>query len=439
MQDSSTTPPYTTPTALMLELEILLQKPQKKSDVWQSDSARLAALVHNMTLVSETSDNDYLKGLALCRWAQTTGVVAAKKKNIQATRFRSKCPPSLCSLGKVELFNAALDLMSNLRSDWCKEYISEQIQSQYLDKKGLAHLSKWAEKTANSPKVLLEMMLHEVNSSLGSEKTVLALIKEASNKLNYAHCHTAEVAAAQLHQAVAFILQHTTTAKSKKIGSALLGLLQTAFSKARATHPTVVIHSPFVMAIHATLEQFDKTNFRKTAQAIASQQIAPTFSVITEICSSGGHDGISYSRLLFPSLIKTYPNFEKLLVEATRANQLLSLMRIPPDSSEESNLEDTATSVYARLLPTWHDFYVANPARSELDFLNINLLEAAKLNGIEMLGVEGDVVVFDAIIHRMKDENLAPKNNVQILKPSVIFRRANGTYRVVLPAIVTPA
>jgi hypothetical protein len=193
------------------------------------------------------------------------------------------------------------------------------------------------------------------------------------------------------------------------------------------------------MAIHATLEQFDKTNFRKTAQAIASQQIAPTFSVITEICSSGGHDGISYSRLLFPSLIKTYPNFEKLLVEATRANQLLSLMRIPPDSSEESNLEDTATSVYARLIPTWHDFYVANPAQSELDFINVNLLEAAKLNGIEMLGKEGDVVPFDAITHRIKDENLAPKNNVQILRPSVIFRRVNGTYRVVLPAIVTPA
>jgi predicted RNA methylase len=76
---------------------------------------------------------------------------------------------------------------------------------------------------------------------------------------------------------------------------------------------------------------------------------------------------------------------------------------------------------------------------SRLVFLNINLIEAAKLNGIEMLGKDGDVVPFDAIIHRMIDENLVPKNNVQILKPSVIFRRANGTYRVILPAIVTPA
>lgn len=438
MQDSKPTQPPSNPSDPMLELETLLQRPQTKSNEWQTDSARLAALVHNMTLVSETTDDNYLKGLALCRWAQTTGVLAAKKKNIQATRFRSKCPPSLDSLGKVELVNAALDLMTNLRSDWCKEYISEQIQSQYLDKKGLANLSKWAEKTANSPNELLEMMLHEVNSSEGSEKAALVQIKEASNKLNYEHCHSAEMAATQLSQAVAFILQSTTSAKSKKIGSALLGLLQTVFSKAKATHPTVVIHSPFVMAIYATLEQLDKTNFRKTAQAIASQQIAPTFSVMTELCSSGGHDGIRYSRLLYPSLLKTYPNFEKLLVEATRTNQLLDQIRGPLDSIEENTLEDSATSVYARLLPTWHDFYAANPGQSELDFLNVNLLEAAKLNGVEMLGKVGDVVAFDAVNHRMKDENLAPKSNVQILKPTVIFRRTNGTYRVVLPAIVMP-
>ncbi len=439
MQNSTTTPPSSSPADLMLEFEIMLQKPQTKSDEWQMESARLAAVMHNMTLGSETTDDNYLKGLALCRWAQTTGVIAAKKKNIQAIRFRSKCPPSLDSLGKVELVNAALDLMSNLRSDWCKEYISKQIQSQYLDKKGIAHLSKWAEKTANSPNELLEMMLHEVNTSGGDEKTALLLIKEAANKLHYEHCHTAETAAAQLYPAVVFILKHITTAKNKKIGSALFGLLQSAVSKAKATHPTVVIHSSFVMAINAILEQLDKTIYRKAAQAIALQQITPTFSVITELCSSGGHDGICYSRLLFPALINTYPNFEKLLVEATRTNQLLSLMRSSPESREESNLEDTATSVYARLLPTWHDFYVANPARSELDFLNVNLLEAAKLNGIELLGKEGDVVPFDAVTHRLKNENFVPKNDVQIVKPSVIFRRANGTYRIVLPAIVTPA
>jgi len=438
MQET-TTPPSTSSTDLMLKFEILLQRPQRKSEEWQTESARLAAIMHNMTLGNETTDHEYLKGLALCRWAQTTGVIAAKKKNIQAIRFRSKRPPSLDSLGKVELVYAALDLMTNLRSDWCKEYISEQIQRQYLDKKGLAYLSKWAEKTANSPTELMEMILHEVNSSEGSEKTALLLIKEASNKINYEHCHTAEMAAAQLYPAVVFILQRITTAKSKKTGSALFGLLQSIIGKAKEIHPTVIIHSPFIVSINAILTQLDKTNFRKTAQAIASQQIAPTFSIITELCSSGGHDGISYSRLLFHSLIKTYPHFEKLLVEATRKNQLLSLMKGPLDDSEENNLEDNATSIYARLIPSWHDFYLANLARSELDFLNINLLEAAKLNGIEMLGKDGDVVPFDVITHRLIDENLVPKNNVQILKPSVIFRRANGTYRVILPAIVTPA
>jgi hypothetical protein len=49
-----------------IELEKLLETPNKSSNDWQTNSARLVALEHNKTLVAETDDFSYMRSLALC-------------------------------------------------------------------------------------------------------------------------------------------------------------------------------------------------------------------------------------------------------------------------------------------------------------------------------------------------------------------------------------
>lgn len=438
MQESSAQIKPSMETSVTLDLETLLQSPKKKSNDWQAEVARLTAVEHNKTLSTDTSDFEYMRSLALCRWAQTAGVIEARKKNIQPTRFRTTTPPSLDLLGNPQLVNAALDLMAGLRGDWCKDYIAAQLQNQLLDKKGLTRLLEWAEKTSRSAAELLETVLLNSIASKANEKKALMLIKDVGSKLSFAQNLSAETAALNFLVAVRFINQLFAEGQSKKIGLVLTSLLKTSVQKVQATHPTVVIHGPFVIAIQSIRKQLEETAYKKSAQTIASQQIAPTLTVLADLCSIGGQDGVSYARLLLPSLRNTYQNFDKQLDDAARTNTLLRQLKDTDLNHGENSLEDSATSIYARLLPSWHDYYTCHQDRNDLSLLNATLLEAAKLNGIEFLGIVGEVLPFDPVVHRLQKVELTATGNVYILRPGVIFRRTNNTYRIVLPAIVSP-
>jgi hypothetical protein len=420
-----------------LDLETLLQSPKKTSSDWQAETARLTAVEHNKTLSTDTSDFEYMRSLALCRWAQTAGVIAAKKKNIQATRFRITAPPSLDLLGNAQLVNAALDLMVSLRGDWCKDYIAAQLQKQLLDKKNLTRLLEWAVKTSQSAAELLETVLLNSIASIADEKKALMLIKDVGSQLTFTQNLSAETAALNFLAAVRFINKLIATGQSKKITSALTSLIEIAIQKVRNTHPTVVMHGPFVIAIQSIQEQLAETSNKKTGLAIASRQISSTLTVLADLCSTGGQDGISYAKSLLPSLRNVYPNFEKQLDEAARTNTLLLELKDTDSNNGENSLEDSATSIYARLLPSWHDYFTAHDDHNNLSLLHASLLEAAKLNGIEFLGQVGEVLPFDPVIHRLQKDDQTATDNVRILRPAVIFRRTNSSYRIVLPAIVS--
>lgn len=421
-----------------LDLETLLQTPKKTSADWQAEVARLSAVEHNKTLSTDTSNFEYMRSLAFCRWAQTAGCTDAKKKNIQATRFRTTAPPSLDLLGNPQLVNAALDLMVSLRGDWCKDYIAAQLRNQLLDKKNLTRLLEWAGKTSQSAAELLETVLLNSIASTADEKKALMLIKDVGSKLTFTQNLSVETAALNFLAAVRFINKLIATGQSKKITSALTSLLEIAIQKVRNTHPTVVMHGPFVIAIQSIQEQLAETSNKKTGLAIASQQISSTLTVLADLCSTGGQDGISYARSLLPSLRNAYPNFDKQLDEAARTNTLLLELKDTDSNNSENSPEDSATSIYARLLPSWHDYFIAHNDRNNLSLLHASLLEAAKLNGIEFLGQVGEVLPFDPVIHRLQKDDQTASDNVRILRPAVIFRRTNSSYRIVLPAIVSP-
>lgn len=419
-----------------LSLEKLLLDPKKSSSEWQVAAARLTAIAHSKTLSADTDDFEYLRSLALCRWAQTAGVIEAKKKNIQAIRFRSMAPPQLEILDKPALVNAALDLMVSIRGDWCKDYIAAHLLSARLDKKGLSGLLKWAEKTSQSAVELLEIVLLYVKSSSVDEKKALMLIKFLESNLDFAKNTSAESASINFLEAVRFINPLLAAPQQKKVVSALTSLLKIAVHKVRIAHPAVVVLGPFALAIRSILDQLNATGHKKIAQEIELQLIGPTLSLMADLCSAGGQDGTSYVKTLLPVFKSAYRNFDKFLDESSRTN--VSLLQLKASGPNHLNLEDTAISIYARLLPSWHDFYTSQEDSSKLSLLNSSLIEAAKLNSIEFLGTLGEVLPFDPVSHRLQNEDTTSITNVRILKPAVIFKRENSTYRIVLPAIVSP-
>jgi hypothetical protein len=180
-----------------------------------------------------------------------------------------------------------------------------------------------------------------------------------------------------------------------------------------------------------------ETTHKKAVLEIAAQQLAPTLSALGDLCRIGGADAVSYSKLLLPSAKKAYPNFEKSFDEASRRNASLQPIKEAESDQREVRLEDSAISLYARLLPTWLDFYGSQKDTTQLSLFNADLLSAAKLNGVEFLGTPGEVLPFDPVAHRLEAGQASSASSVHIVRPAVIFKRANNSYRIVLPAIVS--
>jgi hypothetical protein len=418
-------------------LEDVLRRPRKSSADWQAEASKLASLAHIRALNSDTPDFEYLKLLALCRWAQKVGVVEAKKKNIQTIRFRTDVPPPLGLIGGVELTTASLELFVNLRASWCKDYISNELLGSSVDKKGLSLLLTWAEKISLSATGLIDTVLvKRLDSNLDEKRTIL-LIKDVSQKICFVHYFSSEASASDFLSAVQVITEKIKSCQSKKLASALVMLLQVLVQKVREAHPTVVIQGAFVLAIQAIQNQLLETAHKKAVSEIATQQIAPTMSALADLCQIGGIDAVNYSKLLLPSFKKAFMNFEKSFDEACRKNTALLPIKEAATGHEETHLEDTATSLYARLLPAWLDFYKSQKDPDQLSGFNADLLSAAKLNGIELLGTAGEVLTFDPVAHRLEGGETSHASRVSIVRPAVIFKRANSSYRIVLPAIVS--
>jgi hypothetical protein len=206
-----------------------------------------------------------------------------------------------------------------------------------------------------------------------------------------------------------------------------------AIEKVRASNPSVLIHGHFLQSLSLVQEN---QKLKKFAQKILAEQIGPTIKVLEDLCTFGGQDGISYGKILIPALKKTYLNLDKHLAEFAKTRPILLKLNSNENTDDGVNLEDIATSIYARLLPRWSDFYASHSDRNLLSLINEDLHEAARINGIEYLGNSGDIVSYDPVSQRLENDVQRTTTDVCIVRPAVIFRRVNGTYRIILPALV---
>lgn len=419
------------------ELLALLKNPQKKSSEWQEKTARLVAIEHSKSLNADSDDIEYFRALSLCKLAQTNGVTEAKKKNLQAVRFRTKPAPALNTLDTHELYAPGLELLLPLRGDWTSPYITQELVNSKVDKKGLSTLLKWAEKTATAPDELITVLLSgTLANEVASEKLILLLIKHAASDVKFQSNSSSEIAAQNLYSAVTEIASLLQKTQSKKVAQALMSLLRTCVEKSRQTHPAIVIQGPFIAAVQKIQDQFTQASIKKSSLGLVTEQASAVLSVLNDLIRFGGVEGSAYGKQILPALAEAFPNFLKAFEEASKACP--ALRQLNTGNDEEKSLEDTATSIYARLLPAWYDLVTTLGDSKQIALLTSHLIEAARLNGIEFMGQPGDKVAFDPIAHRPQKSDQQHSDTVEILRPAIIFRRQNS-YRIVLPAIVLPA
>ena len=422
------------------ELVHLLSTPTKASDVWQEQTARLVGKAHVRTLAASSDHLSYLRDIALLGWAQAVGVVAAKKKAVSPQRFRLEEPPPVGVLEGDELRYQALRMLSSVRADWCLSYVAEAIITEPADKRVADTLCSWALSNCGTFAQLLEVVVRPLSNLSTDDVRFEAYCKTVKTVASKPGWDGTKHAAKDLSDCLLLIgdialLKGVT----KDAQDALWSAIEDLEKNASRQHPLFIVEPAFIAAVAVVAEKLERTQLGKKVDGFRASLCKATVSCLHFLADR--HGAIEIERLapLVPHLRAAYPDFAKIIARlANQTPALAGLLEVTSDRKGVS-LEDAAASIYARLLPNWHAYMVSHSQPGELSGLNTSLLEAARLNGIEFLGQTDGLQKYDPILHTLQNGDLLPGSPVRLIRPAIIFRRQDASFRVITPALVVPA
>lgn len=434
MTESPESPPRL-PTELE-SLATLLGNAESKSEAWQAETGRLVAVAYVSTLSSSVTDVEYLRALALCKWAQSLKVKDALKRELSPQRFRVAEPPTLTALQPGELRRRALEVISSVKAPWCSGYIARELAHEEFDLTWASTISSWAFKNASSAVDLIDMLMKPVITKSQDSKAIEALSTQITKQFKNLTWSTARMAGQDIANSIDRLLSEA--ADKKHLFDNLWDPLSALIRRARALHPLVLIEVPLVVSI-GVLSSALKVDAQKKRLAkfkVDESLCEATVSCLADISDQANESGMAKLKSLIPILISAYPDIRGRIESAARHSPSLASLIREEDNDPISSLEDEAGALYARLLPEWHSYVAENSSDTRLSALNKTLIEAAALNGIEYQGAADDQCEYDAIAHRIVDGRVIYQGMIRIIRPAIVYRRANGSLRVLVQAAV---
>lgn len=421
----------------LMPLIAFLEKSEKKSAVWQEETGRLSSLAHLKSMSTEINDIEYLMSLALCRWAQVSGVSEAKKKTISPIRFRTKEAPLINEISNAQLFYFSLDLLSSIRAGWCFDYISETSKSSQLNKKSIDFLGKWIGKNCSTFSEIVRCLVlpsFEGNTDAPTKNLLVTQTSSLSKKIIWDSPQSASKDFAEAASLIADFIALKTN--DKKTSASLCGLLTVFVTRLCESQPFAIMEGDFLISLQHVFNNLSVPKFKKTFQDLQLKLSELTSACMLGLVQRGGSQEIQNLKPLLPLLGSLYKNFNKRLDELSRVEPLLKDLFSQDVSVRLQVTEDGAASVYSRLLPDWHSFSVSKLESPEVSVLNSMLLQAAALNGIEWLGETRDVCLYDPKLHQIISGEPPIGKQVKIVRPAIIYKRGAQSYRIVLRGIV---
>jgi hypothetical protein len=421
----------------LMPLIAFLEKSEKKSAVWQEETGRLSSLAHLKSMSTEINDIEYLMSLALCRWAQVSGVSEAKKKTISPIRFRTKEAPLINEISNAQLFYFSLDLLSSIRAGWCFDYISETSKSSQLNKKSIDLLGKWIGKNCSTFSEIVRCLVlpsFEGNTDAPTKNLLVTQTSSLSKKIIWDSPQSASKDFAEAASLIADFIALKTN--DKKTSASLCGLLTVFVTRLCESQPFAIMEGDFLISLQHVFNNLSVPKFKKTFQDLQLKLSELTSACMLGLVQRGGSQEIQNLKPLLPLLGSLYKNFNKRLDELSRVEPLLKDLFSQDVSVRLQVTEDGAASVYSRLLPDWHSFSVSKLESPEVSVLNSMLLQAAALNGIEWLGETRDVCLYDPKLHQIISGEPPIGKQVKIVRPAIIYKRGAQSYRIVLRGIV---
>jgi hypothetical protein len=420
------------------ELQKLLDDAKPESEYWQEIVGKLVSQRHLRTLQADTADKEFLHCVCLVVRAQAAGSKIAKKKTLSLARFKDRQPADFSSIQTADDQKLVLGLLSKCRGAWCLQFISETLQALSTDRSTIPILIKWSRKCSVDPSIFWTSTVPPLLKSKVDEKSKLMAIKEWEKSATgfirqtdgkqscQEFAHLLAVLATALHQESA----------NKKLSSAIITAITFYTSRLRERIPMSIIDGVFCSAVfdfRSKLISEDQITEWQELQVNLSESAA---SLLNSLVRMHGPTSAEFWSNRLPILKRAYPKIEELLAAYTTENQLIDRLL-----GKSNGMESSANSIYEledrvlNLLLSWQNFRTQQPVLSETDSLDLLVRGVAKNIGIEYFGEIGGSCTYDPIEHSMIDQKSSALA-VTILQPGIRLKRADGTQKILHPAIV---
>ena len=417
-------------------LRTLLDEPKPKDEAWQAQAGRAVSILA-VGFLKESDDEAALRAAALLSLAQSLGVKEARRRAIKLSRWAVTAPPALTTLPVKDEQQAALTALAKLTTPWSRQYAEQAIADLSLPEDFLGELLKWARATfPDNLSFVREFYAPQVAAVRSAERTA-ALLKDATKLLRPSKPEPAAKLAECSSALIGALCQSArpVAAEEKAFGSSVAGLLHLVQDQAAAA-PAVLLQPTFVMSVGRLAAITEKGAAAKQVATAAEALALATISVLTADLERTGRQAALHWREMVPTWRSAYPSWDECIASAVVVSPALAMLSGGDDLAPESPDTYESEAVFARLLPAWEAFVSELPDASRASSLSAMLRQAAETVGVVPMGEKGAIVSYDPLSHHLDDEQSEPPSQVRVVRPGVQVLRADGSARVLVPALV---
>lgn len=436
-------PPVPADTAPSLPTDLLrglLNDPNPKDEAWQESAGRAVAMLA-VGFLKEPDDQAALRAAALLALAQSLGVKEARKRSVKLSRWADLAPPPLSRLPVKDEQHAALNALAKVRAAWSRSYAEQTLADPALPDELVGDVLKWARATFSDAWSFVHDFYAPQIAACASAERSAVLLKEAPRLLKLARPTAAPEVAKSLSTLTSSFCQSVRTeasdAKSFVAGvSALLGVAEDH----AAALPAVLLQPAFALSMGQLSAAAAKGAASKPVATAADTFALATVSLLMADIEWLGAQAIARWQAMVQTWRAVYPRWDEHIKAAAGIQPAIAALAadgVPEVPSEADGY--AAEAVFARLLPAWDAFVAELPDPGRASSLTGMLRQAAQTAGVEPLCRKGDVVDYDPLSHHLAEQGNEVPRQVSIVRPGVQARRADGSTRVLVPALVAAA
>lgn len=415
-----------------------LGKADKGSVEWQDTISRLVGLAHVRAHLDETPLLEAMTLMSLIALAEIEGSKEAKKRIINTSKIKTKLPEQFALPDNESESLAYLSFLSKIKEPWCLDFIRSQLREEIKSKKILDAYLRWTGRNIESPCDVITYMLAPILISNSSEKIKLFSLKGAELMLSGLPIFASKSFAIALYSfSDEWLKLFAVFNGSDKVKSGLFNLLHRYFRNRIGSCPGLTLEVEFLHGVKKIVSS-PLGRYKKAWDKELDYFSSVTCLLLGTITQREVVSGESSWKFLLPVLEDTYPKFMLKIKKASESIPTLSLLDDVMKPNIKNQVDDSIDRV-AALLIRWEDFRSTTTKSSgELDGINQDLRRVVSSFDLELTGKCDEVLAYDPLLHVLPKSSGDLPRQVRVVKPGVLQRRSDGSFRILIQTVVVP-